>query len=153
MDYFICQHYIQFMKSLLNLIKILLCIDDIDCILSIHKNWQSGVMGACRSHSLKVGGSSLVGGGTSMDIKCYGGWWLWKEQRKRQEIKLWWSEQIGYEVGMFSITYWCHFIKTLCWLYRNHSTTASHTAQKKVHTALILLGFHVEGFQNFWSWR
>ena len=73
---YVGKHFIQFMKSLLNLIKILLCIDDIDCILSIHKNWQSGVMGACRSHSLKVGGSSLVGGGTSMDIKCYGGWWL-----------------------------------------------------------------------------
>ena len=136
------------MKSLLNLTKILLCIDYIDCISSFHKNWRSGVMGACRSHSLKVGGSSPVGGGTSLDVKCCKRWWLWKEQRKRQEMKMWWSEQIGYKVGIFSITYWCH----LCWLYRNHRNTASHTAQKsRAHTVLTLLGFLVEGFKNFWS--
>ena len=117
------------MKSLLNLAKILLCIDDIDCILSIHKNWRSGVMGACRSHSLKIGGLSPLRGGTFLDIKYCERCWLWKEQRKRQEMKLWWSEQVWYNVRMFAITYWCQ----LCWLYRNHRNTASHIAQKKVN--------------------
>ena len=39
-----------------------MCIAEIVCILSLDKNWQSGVMGACRSHSLKVGGSNRVRG-------------------------------------------------------------------------------------------
>ena len=30
-------------------------------------------MGACRSHNLKVGGSSLIGGGSCER------WWIWKE--------------------------------------------------------------------------
>ena len=67
-------HFVH--SALLNLTKILLCIDDIDCIMFIHKNWQSGVMGVCRSHSLKVGGSNPVGGGTSLDVKCCKRWWL-----------------------------------------------------------------------------
>ena len=51
-----------------------MCIAEIVCILSLDKNWQSGVMGACRSHRLKVGGSSLVGGGTSLDVRSCERW-------------------------------------------------------------------------------
>ena len=46
-----------------------MCIAEIVCILSLDKNWQSGVMGACRSHRLKVGGSSPVGGGASLMLE------------------------------------------------------------------------------------
>ena len=59
---------------MLNLIKTLMCSAEIVGILSLDKNWQSGVMGACRSHRLKVGGSSPVGGGTSLDVRSCERW-------------------------------------------------------------------------------